>query len=80
MSPCQLCQVPSADASLSEAPGSSCHPPSSCNWMPTEVVITNPSQAGQAHLSLFIIRARILIITKPLNIFREEGENQINKG
>lgn len=55
-------------------------PPSSCNWMPTEVVIANPSQAGQTHLSLFIIRARILIITKPLNIFREEEENQINKG
>lgn len=47
--------------------------------MPTEVVITNTIQAAQTHLSLFIIRASILIITKALNIFGEEQENQINK-
>lgn len=47
--------------------------------MPTEVVITNTIQTAQTHLSLFIIKASILIITKALNILGEEHENQINK-
>jgi len=47
--------------------------------MPTLVVITNTVQTAQTHLSLLIIRASILVITKALNIFGEEHENQINK-
>lgn len=44
--------------------------------MPTEAVITNTRQASQAHLSLFIIAVRVLIITGallPLDRGREIG-------
>lgn len=55
-----------AEMLLCQRAGEPCHPFIRSNWMPTEAVITNPSQASQAHLSLFSITVRVLIITGAL--------------
>lgn len=56
-----------------------CHTFIRCNWMSTEVVITNARQKAEARLSLFIISVGVLIITRASNIIREEGGCWINK-